>query len=213
MITKNNTNNTKYPCRILTEWGSATIKSGYYAISSEKEGNKGKRLHRLIYEKNYGKIPDGYVIHHKNEDKTNNCIMNLQLMTNQEHTIYHNKQRTGKNNPFFGKKHSKKTKKLLSTHKKGKNNPHYGTHLSEEHKQKISESMAKIQHKMSINESKRASSTGYYNVVKKKDKQYKQGFVWRYRYKKEGKPIDIYRKTINELKKEVQKRGLHWEQF
>lgn len=35
--------------KLHTKWGTAKINSdGYYVITSRKEGNNGKRLHRLI---------------------------------------------------------------------------------------------------------------------------------------------------------------------
>ena len=74
-----------------SKFGNINIKSdGYYVISSEKEGNYGKYLHRLIYEELYGEIPQGYVIHHKDHNKLNNCILNLQLMKRGEHSSLHN---------------------------------------------------------------------------------------------------------------------------
>ena len=63
---------------------------GYYKIVSIGEGNFGKLFHRVIYE-NYHKLtllPD-IVIHHKDGNKKNNCIMNLEMMTNSEHTLHH----------------------------------------------------------------------------------------------------------------------------
>ena len=38
-------------------------------------------------------VPDGYVIHHINENKLDNSISNLQLMKFGEHTAYHNHKR------------------------------------------------------------------------------------------------------------------------
>ena len=43
----------------------------------------------------------------------------------------------GKDNPFYGKKHSKETLKKISKSLTGKNNPMYGKHHSEETKKKI----------------------------------------------------------------------------
>jgi len=74
-----------------TEYGECRINSnGYYQVTSRKEGNKGKYLHRLIFEKFYGfKIPKGFDIHHKNENRIDNCILNLQLMRRKDHSSHH----------------------------------------------------------------------------------------------------------------------------
>lgn len=75
-----------------TPWGVAKIINGYYEITSSKEGYNGKKLHRLIWERVHGrKIPEGYEIHHKDNNKLNNCIHNLLLVTSSEHSgVYHN---------------------------------------------------------------------------------------------------------------------------
>lgn len=56
--------------------------------------------HRLIYERHYGKIPDGYIVHHINGDKRDNRIENLKAMSITEHNRIHahpawNKGKTG----------------------------------------------------------------------------------------------------------------------
>jgi hypothetical protein len=61
---------------------------GYMMIAIP--GTKGKKYHRYIWELYNGKIPEGYVIHHKDRNKLNNSIDNLQLMTESEHSILHN---------------------------------------------------------------------------------------------------------------------------
>ena len=76
-------------------------------------GKHGK-LHRYIYSYFNGPIEKGYDVHHIDENKLNNDISNLTLLTHSEHTILH---KTGEKNPFYNK------------------------HLSEEHKQKMSESL------------------------------------------------------------------------
>ena len=55
-----------------TKFGNAKLrKDGYYKITSVKEGNHNKYLHRLIFEEFYGvEIPKGFVVHHKNHIKT-----------------------------------------------------------------------------------------------------------------------------------------------
>lgn len=75
-----------------TKYGTASVNanSGYYTIVSSKEGNFNKLLHRLIFEEFYNiKIPKNYVIHHKNNQKLDNCILNLQLMSFKEHLLHH----------------------------------------------------------------------------------------------------------------------------
>ncbi|MCL2115999.1 MAG: HNH endonuclease [Methanobrevibacter sp.] len=82
---------------IMTEFGSAYIdQKGYYRISSVKEGNNGKRLHRLIMkplldylEKKYPEIT--WVVHHKNKNSLDNRFENLQIMSNEKHNSIHMK--------------------------------------------------------------------------------------------------------------------------
>lgn len=45
--------------------------------------------HRYIWIKNYGEIPSGYEIHHKDENKSNNDISNLELIEGKLHRQLH----------------------------------------------------------------------------------------------------------------------------
>lgn len=45
----------------------------------------GQRLHREVWKAHYGDIPDGYEVHHKDQDRANNQIENLELMDGSEH--------------------------------------------------------------------------------------------------------------------------------
>jgi hypothetical protein len=45
--------------------------------------------HRYIWEKFNGKIPDGFEIHHKNGNKQDNRLSNLELITRLEHRRLH----------------------------------------------------------------------------------------------------------------------------
>ena len=47
------------------------------------------RLHTYVWEKYNGPIPDGYVIHHIDRDKTNNNIENLAMLEAGEHRKLH----------------------------------------------------------------------------------------------------------------------------
>lgn len=79
--------------KIKTKFGTATINGdGYYEITSIKEGNKDKLLHRLIYEDYYNTtLPANMHIHHKNRQKLDNCILNLEALTAAEHLRLHRK--------------------------------------------------------------------------------------------------------------------------
>ena len=92
-------------------------------------------LHRYIWTKHNGEIPKGYIIHHDNEDKTDNTPKNLIAMTNSEHTILHNLGNTY----TLGKKHTEETKLKIGLSHKG-NKYNLGKKHTEETKQKISES-------------------------------------------------------------------------
>lgn len=101
-----------------TKWGAAKIDSkGYYRITSIKEGNRDKLLHRLIWEDFYGcEIPKGYIIHHKNGNKLDNCILNLQLMSRADHNTLHK----------TGETHTEESKRKMSESHKGEKNSMYG---------------------------------------------------------------------------------------
>lgn len=66
--------------------GITMIDNKYVAIKVD-----GKKVdeHRYIWELHNGKIPEGYVVHHKNGLKYDNRIENLELMTLEEHSRMH----------------------------------------------------------------------------------------------------------------------------
>lgn len=49
-------------------------------------------LHRKVWEKYNGSIPDGFEVHHKDEDTLNNDIKNLELVTLEFHRSIHRKE-------------------------------------------------------------------------------------------------------------------------
>ena len=76
---------------IQTKYGSANLTAdGYYMITSVKEGNFRKFVHRLIYEEHHGvTICPWAIIHHKDGNKLNNCLDNLELLSRREHPTKH----------------------------------------------------------------------------------------------------------------------------
>ena len=50
---------------------------------------KNNHVHRLVWEEHFGIIPNGYVIHHKDENKLNWDISNLELLSRDEHIREH----------------------------------------------------------------------------------------------------------------------------
>lgn len=79
-----------------TPWGTANInQKGYYRITSYNKGCHGKLLHKLLFEEYYKcTVLPNAVIHHKDEDKLNNEINNLELMLSSTHSKIHHKNKT-----------------------------------------------------------------------------------------------------------------------
>lgn len=78
----------------LTEFTERINKAGYIKIYINK---KYVLKHRYIWEKHNGIIPEGMVIHHIDENRTNNNIDNLQIMESGIHSTLHHKGKRCKN--------------------------------------------------------------------------------------------------------------------
>ena len=77
---------------IQTKYGTASLtNNGYYRITSRKEGNKNKSLHRLVFEEYHNCTLDKKdVIHHIDGDRLNNHPANLICMSQKAHNKLHN---------------------------------------------------------------------------------------------------------------------------
>lgn len=65
---------------------------GYKQVVLYKEGKRHyKRVHRLLYEAFYGKIPEDLFINHIDGKKDNNELSNLELVTNSENIKHFHK--------------------------------------------------------------------------------------------------------------------------
>lgn len=170
-----------------TKFGTAKINDGYYRIYSSKEGNLNKNLHRLIYESFYGvELPKEVVVHHKDGNKLNNCILNLEAMTKSEHTALH---MIGNTNSL-GRKHREESKRKVSLAKTG-----------------VPRS-DKLKKQLSL----KKNTTGYFRVSKRK-RNNEQGFSWRYRVHDLGKEIVIESMDLEKLKSKVIARGYEWKKL
>lgn len=63
-------------------------KTGYY-LSTKPINGKRIRLHRYLWIKHNGEIPEGYDIHHLDGDRKNNDIPNLTIMPRVKHKAKH----------------------------------------------------------------------------------------------------------------------------
>lgn len=87
-------------------------------------------VHRLVYETFIGSIPDNYEINHKDGNKLNNSVDNLELLTHKDNIIHSYKvlKRTilrGEDHWNYGKVFSSDTKKKMSDAKKGAKHPKF----------------------------------------------------------------------------------------
>lgn len=65
---------------------------GYYARDVMRNGvRKTYHLHRIIWEEYHGPIPKGFHVHHKDGNRLNNEIKNLDLMPQPQHASLHRK--------------------------------------------------------------------------------------------------------------------------
>lgn len=60
-------------------------KSGYFQVKICNKGlGKNEYVHRLVWMAFNGEIPEGYEIEHKDDDKSNNALSNLELFTRKQ---------------------------------------------------------------------------------------------------------------------------------
>lgn len=59
---------------------------------------------RWMWEREYGTIPDGYDVHHKNHDRSDNRLENFELQSKPEHNAHHQKLRTRNSMDYAGER-------------------------------------------------------------------------------------------------------------
>lgn len=108
-------------------------KTGYY-LSTRKIRDKKQRIHRYIWEYYNGSIPKEYDIHHKDHNKDNNNIENLELLSLEEHKKRHSTELT--------EERKKQMKEILETKARPK--------AIEWHKSEKAKEFHKKQYKISL---------------------------------------------------------------
>ena len=59
----------------------------------------------------------------------------------------------------------------------------------------------------------RVNKSGIYRVCQEKSERYKQGFIWAYHYRENGKRKKIRSVSLNKLEQKVKAKGLPWIRF
>lgn len=72
--------------QLLKQWK----RSNYLLVDLWRDNERDVRsVHVLVYETFIGPVLDGFVVHHKDHNKYNNCVDNLKLMSHKEHNKHH----------------------------------------------------------------------------------------------------------------------------
>jgi hypothetical protein len=88
--------------RIKGKLLATTDNGNGYLIVNLNKNNKRKNyyVHRLVAEHFIGEIPEGYVINHKDYDKYNNAVDNLEIITQKENIMHSIPNMEGPNRKF-----------------------------------------------------------------------------------------------------------------
>ena len=121
--------------KMYVEWKQQTDSEGYKNIHYK---GTTLRVQRMVAEKFIGHIPDGFVVNHKDENKSNNHVSNLEICT-------------VKYNNNYGTRTERAAKKISSVMKKwwdgndeareNMRNLRLGSHHTEESREKISKKL------------------------------------------------------------------------
>lgn len=76
--------------RRVTEGARHLDANGY---ERQRIDGKVQYVHRIVWEREHGPIPDGYHVHHKNEVRHDNRLENLELVDGRRHNRDHTRER------------------------------------------------------------------------------------------------------------------------
>ena len=120
--------------------------NGYYKVTLSKDGKtKTIRIHILVATAFLDHVPDGYkiVVDHIDNNKLNNNLTNLQLITHRENISKDRKNGTSQYKGVFWGKNSNKWKSQITINGKQK---HLGLFTSEEEAHEVYQNALKIYH-------------------------------------------------------------------
>lgn len=221
---------------LRTKYGTIYFnKKRGYMIGSQKEGNRGKMLHRLIWEDHYGKIPQNCYIIFKDGDKTNLQLSNLELKKQNiidtefgkgyldnrgyvcvAHKLLHHlvwEKHYGKKVPkgyYIHHKDGNKTNNDINNLQLMSASEHTKLHMSKGNHPNYGKKLT-LDRKILLSKSR--NSTGFFRVSKEYSDKYKQGFTYRYRYLENGKQKEIKSVNIDKLKEKVLSKNLEWKEL
>ena len=67
-------------------------RGNYLSLSLSNKTKETKYIHVLVWETFVGPIPDGYDVHHKNHNRKDNRLVNLELIESSKHSSMHLKE-------------------------------------------------------------------------------------------------------------------------
>ena len=67
-------------------------KTGYWISTDYNKQKPRVRAHQWVWINIHGKIPKGYHVHHKDENRANNDVSNLELVNGHDHLSFHGKK-------------------------------------------------------------------------------------------------------------------------
>lgn len=72
-------------------------KTGYFLATRKTDGKRRERLHCYVWRYYHGAVPEGFHVHHKDENKLHNDIENLECISRHDHLSLHSTELASQN--------------------------------------------------------------------------------------------------------------------
>lgn len=119
-----------------TLYNNQIFSEGIISIINGRKCIGKKPVYRLVWTVFNGPVPKGCCIHHKDHNKLNDRLDNLEMMTRSDHSKHHNDNMTEETKQKISESH--KNIVFTEEHKENLRKSHLGIHMKEETKQKLS---------------------------------------------------------------------------